>query len=202
MLTNIINMNNQMMNNQMMNNNMMNNNMNDQMMNNNMMNNNMNNPMMSNMNNMNNMQNQMMMNNMQNQMMMNNMQIPMNQMASNGMNIMNQNLFNNNQSQGNNNQPQQSNGFLTVNFRDSGNDNNQNTEGYSIAIQCKPDEKVSDIIQRYRTKANFYDEAKFVFNAKNLAPSLTVAEAGISHSSKIFVVRTKHVKGAYYFFFI
>ena len=219
MFSNINNMNDQMMNNNMnnqmmmnnMNNQMMNNNLNNQMMMNNMNNqnmfNNMNNQIMNdNMNNQNmfnNMNNQNMFNNnMQNQMMMNNnMNIPMSQMANNQMNIMNQNLFNNNQFQGNNNPKQQSDNQLTVYFRDSGNDNNKNTDGPSITIQCTPDEKVSKIIERYRTKANFHEEAKFVFNAKNLVPSLTIAEAGITNLSNVFVVKTKHVKGAYSSFY-
>ena len=127
------------------------------------------------------------------------MQIPMNQLANNGMNIMNQNNFNNinnNQFQGNSNQQQQSNNFITVFFREGAPDN-QDTNSPKIAIQCMPDEKVSDIIQRYRTKANFNGEAKFIFNAKNLAPSLSVAEAGITNSSYVFVVKTEGIKGAY-----
>ena len=128
------------------------------------------------------------------------MQISMNQMA-NGMNIMNQNLFKNNQFQGNN--QQQSNAFVTIKFRDSRTSDSPNTDddGHIIAIQCKPDEKESEIIQRYRTKADFHDEVKFVFNAKNWSPSLSVAEAGITNGAIVFVVRTKHVKVAYYYSF-
>ena len=46
-------------------------------------------------------------------------------------------------------------------------------------------------------KSQDYDESKkFIFNAKNLAPSLTVAEAGLIDNSYIFVVATKGIKGA------
>ena len=60
---------------------------------------------------------------------------------------------------------------------------------YIINVQCSSDEKVSDIIQRYREKSGDYDEnRKFVFNAKNLLKSLTAAEVGLNNSANIFVI--------------
>ena len=45
-------------------------------------------------------------------------------------------------------------------------------------IQCQSNEKVSDLIERYRTKADDHDPTKkFIFNAKNLSPELTVSQA-------------------------
>ena len=59
------------------------------------------------------------------------------------------------------------------------------------------DDKVSSVIEKYRMKANDRDDSKkFIFNAKNLTPSLTVAEAGITNNANIFVVATKGIKGA------
>ena len=67
-----------------------------------------------------------------------------------------------------------------------------------IMVQCMPDDKVSDVIEKYRNKANDRDPSKkFIFNAKNLSPSLSVAEAGITNNANIFVVTTKGVKGAF-----
>ena len=67
-----------------------------------------------------------------------------------------------------------------------------------LMIQCIDNEKVSVIIKRYRTKANDYDKSKrFIFNAKQLNESLTVAEAGLTDNSNIFVVTTEGVKGGY-----
>ena len=67
-----------------------------------------------------------------------------------------------------------------------------------MVIPCMPSDKVSDIIEKYRNKANDRDDTKkFIFNAKNLAPSLTVAEAGITNNANIFVVATKGIKGAF-----
>lgn len=64
-----------------------------------------------------------------------------------------------------------------------------------VNIYCLRNEKVSDIIHKYRKKSNDYESKKFVFNAKNLNQSLTVAEAGLINDSNIFVVRNG-VKGA------
>ena len=60
-----------------------------------------------------------------------------------------------------------------------------------------PDEQVSELIQRYRTKTGDKDPTKkFIFNAKNLNQNLTVGQAGISNNGNIFVVTTQGVKGA------
>ena len=65
-------------------------------------------------------------------------------------------------------------------------------------VQCMPDDKVQSVIDKYRNKAGDHDPSKkFIFNAKNLSPSLTVAEAGIANNANIFVVTTKGVKGAF-----
>ena len=215
----------QMMNNNMQNQ-MMGNNMTGQIMGNNtngqMMGNNMQNQMMGNMQNMqnsmmgNNMPNQMMMTNMQNQMMGNNMA---NQMMLNNMMIQNQLM--NNQMFGNMNSyakaqisnmnenikkssnysgssvstPESSSSKgLNVVFRASG----QGAQNIPpLTIQCTRDEKVEDLIERYRSKSGDRDKHKrFIFNAKNLDLNLTVGEAGITNNGNIFVVSTHGVKGA------
>jgi len=64
-------------------------------------------------------------------------------------------------------------------------------------IKCLLNEKVSDIIERYREKSGDNDPTKkFVFNAKDLDLSLTVAEAGLVNDSSINVYTTKCIKGA------
>ena len=79
--------------------------------------------------------------------------------------------------------------LINVNFRVSG----SASQPISLVnIQSNPEEKVSDIIEKYRNKANDYDDSKkFIFNAKNLNPNLSVAEAGITNNANIFVVRIK-----------
>ena len=88
----------------------------------------------------------------------------------------------------------QTQGFSVI-FRASG---ATGQAGAPIMIQCTPNDKVSDIIEKYRNKANDRDDTKkFIFNAKNLNASLSVAEAGITNNANIFVVATKGIKGAY-----
>ena len=61
-----------------------------------------------------------------------------------------------------------------------------------IMIQCTPVMNVSEIIQLYREKYGDYDEYKtFIYNAKELNSSLTVAEAGLINNANIFVATFK-----------
>ena len=63
-------------------------------------------------------------------------------------------------------------------------------------IECKLDEKVSSIIERYRNSSNDQDnDINFIFNAQPLNPSLTVGESGLSHKANIFVISNFSIKG-------
>ena len=191
--------------------NMMNNSMNNMMGMNNQMGGGMMNPGMNmnmmnqmgtgmmnpNMMGMNNMGNSGMMNpgmnmNMMNQNMMNNMGNTGMMNAAMNMNMMNMNNMNNLNNQGYNSPPQNNNGGINVFFRAG-----QNGENGSIMVQCTLEERVSEVIKRYGTKAmEDTNKKKFIFNAKALVPSLTVAEAGLQEGANIFVVNTAGVKGA------
>ena len=149
-----------------------------------------NNPMMNQMNSgMNPMLAAMMQNNMMSMMQFNNQNGPMNQqaeMVNNINNMLNNNINTQNQ------QNQQNDGGMNVNFRTSGEGKEK-----KIMVQCIPEEKVSEIIQRYRAKADDRDPTKkFIFNAKALNKNLKVAEAGLNDGANIFVVNTEGVKGA------
>ena len=64
-----------------------------------------------------------------------------------------------------------------------------------ILIECNFKDKVSDIIEKYRNKANdYYENRKFIFNAKNLEPSYSVAEVGLLDNSFIYVISTGDLK--------
>ena len=54
-------------------------------------------------------------------------------------------------------------------------------------LHCNHNEKISEVIKRYREKANDYNENKFLFNGKDLNPSLTLTESGIFYQTKILV---------------
>ena len=61
-------------------------------------------------------------------------------------------------------------------------------------FKCSLNDKVSDLIQEFRKRENYYDEnIKFIFNAKALCSDLTVSEAGLSEGANIFVVMTKGI---------
>jgi hypothetical protein len=107
---------------------------------------------------------------------------------------MNNGSNNQNQNQAENNNEDINQNNISVIFRVGGNTG----EGSEpLMIQCRTDEKVSAIIERYRTKSGDTDPTKkFIFNAKNLVPTLTVGEAGISNYANIFVIATKVIKGA------
>ena len=143
-------------------------------MNNNMMGNDMNNNMMNSNNMMNNNINNMM-NNFNN----------MNNLINNNINNINPMMSNINM---NMNQYQNIPKIINVFFRETGNDSNK----IPIMINVKENEKIQDIIQKYREKSSNYDiNLKFIFNAKELNLSLTVAEAGITNNANIFVVKKR-----------
>ena len=174
-------------------------------------------PMMNNMNNMNpimnNMQNQMMMNNLQtqamnnmlmNNMMMNNLQSTAAQSMQNQFAMANQmNLFDtnmNNNQNFNNNTPNNDNNqtdFLSVFFRFSKDIKNpgSDSDGPTLTILCKNEDLVSTIIKKFRDKTDFKENAQFIFNAKRLNETLTVAESGIKPNSYIFVISVKYAGG-------
>ena len=59
-------------------------------------------------------------------------------------------------------------------------------------ILCNPNEKVENIIKKYRDKTLDKDESKiFLFNEKPLNPNITVSEAELTNNSNIFIVKDK-----------
>ena len=195
--------------NPMMGNPMMNN---QNMMGNPMMNNQnmMNNPnMMGNMNAMMPNNNQMFMNNQFNQMQMpmNNAGFINNQITMNQMNGMNQipmrvmaanqlNLLQNANMQIQNPNPNQNqinqNGEMSIQFSST-------IENFKvISVQCKEDDKMSDVITKYWSKIgrNPPNKVQYIFGVKNVNLDLTVSENGISHGQVIQVLLTENVKAA------
>ena len=156
---------------------------------NNPMTNQMNNPMINPMNNP--MMNPMMMNNMNNMNDMNNMP----NMAQMSLHLQNQyqnQIQNMNQDNQNSGLQSPLNNCITVVFRVGDKDTSE-----PLKIQCTSSDRVSDLIERYRTKSQDNDPTKkFIFNARELDANLTVGEAGLYEGSNIFVIKTKGIKGA------
>ena len=61
-----------------------------------------------------------------------------------------------------------------------------------IIISFSGNEKVSELIQAYRTKSGDNDDTKkFIFNAKVININLTANEAGLTDGCNIFVIKFK-----------
>ena len=105
---------------------------------------------------------------------------------------MNQQMQNENQI--GNNQTQSQNGNLTIKFL------NPTQEVKSINVPCTLNEVFGDVVARYWSKLliKVPPPAKYIYNAKNVNLTLTVAESGIIPGSNIQVVQTEGIKGAYY----
>ena len=67
-----------------------------------------------------------------------------------------------------------------------------------VVIQCLYTESIKDVIKKYRIKSgdtNLLE--RFVFNTKNLCPTLTVAEQGLINNSIITVIDIRDMEGGY-----
>ena len=112
---------------------------------------------------------------------------------NNNINMINSGTFSNNMMDNNNNKK---NNLININQFSKIDDE----EIYVIFIKeetktrfkCKRNEKVNDIIEKYREEA-FDDDTniKFIYNGKELNKNLIASEAGISNNSNIIVVTSK-----------
>ena len=76
---------------------------------------------------------------------------------------------------------------FNVVFRESGRNINDNNRKITY-MNVKGDEKVGEIIQRYRERNSDNRNLIFIFNAKSLNPLLRIDEEGLLEGSNIFVV--------------
>ena len=129
-------------------------------------------------------------------------QMNMNQMgnmSNNAAMFMNNNNNSNNQQQNNGNNNLSGNSqqdfspeYITITFIK----NNEGAAQKKVEVQCTLNDKVEDVINKYRSKANDYNKnEKFIFNAKRLNLELSVSEAGLLNNSKIFVMITEGIVG-------
>ena len=113
----------------------------------------------------------------------------MNQMDENInlMNQMNQDINLINRMNENKNESFEKSKELAIIFRKSNTD--------PVSIICKSNEKVSEIIKRFREKINYFKEdIIFSFNAKKLNKDLTIDEAGLMNNSNVFVNQQQCLK--------
>ena len=136
--------------------------------------------------------NPMMMNNMNmNPMMMQMMNNPMMMQMMMGNNNMGMGNMGNMQNMGNVNMDSQDPNAWNLIFE-------KKNGGQTINIRISSDSKVVTAINTYKLKANMTneDDAKFIFNGKQLNYDLTLAESGLMNGSKITVISIKDVEGA------
>ena len=77
---------------------------------------------------------------------------------------------------------------IKVTFRKTG----FGSPGISLELECEKNEKIKDVIKRYREISGVKEEnLKFVFNARILKLESTLEESYISDKSTIFVVLPK-----------
>ena len=63
------------------------------------------------------------------------------------------------------------------------------TSGKKTVAQIKLNEKVSEMIEKYRKKANDYNpKTLFLYNGKRLIPSLTASENGLADGVEVLVI--------------
>ena len=139
-------------------------------------------------------------NNMNNNMMgnMNNNMSNLLSDYSNMMNTMNMNLMNLMNSNQNNPNVVASNlnhlanplaNMMSTTLYDPGISVIINKNGNKTTISCKLNEKVSDIIEKYKNATSDKSKnLKFIYNAKKLNEDLLVSEAGLVDGSVIFVI--------------
>ena len=72
----------------------------------------------------------------------------------------------------------------------------ENDHSKIFTIQCNPNEKISDVIEKYRQRADDYLEDNFIFNNAQLGNlSSTLSQIGIKDHSLIGVFRKGVIKG-------
>ena len=93
----------------------------------------------------------------------------------------------------NNNNNLQNTDNLNIIFKVTGKGQN----ALPINIPINSNEKVSTLIEKYRSKTGDLENTKvFIFNAKELRPNLTCKNSGLYNNSTVFVINKKGVKGA------
>ena len=68
--------------------------------------------------------------------------------------------------------------------------------GRIIVVICKMNDKIDDVIKKYRNKSLDRSETiEFIWNSRRLSPNLTVGEEGLTNNSFIFALKKGDVVG-------
>ena len=72
----------------------------------------------------------------------------------------------------------------------------EETKEFILRIDCRKNELVKDVIDRYLSKTNEKKEdLLFIFNSKKINENKTVQELGLLNNSRIFVCKINAVRG-------
>ena len=101
-----------------------------------------------------------------------------NNMNNNLLQMQQQQLIQENEPKNNNNNENNFKGISLVFSSDNG----------YISVNCGLEDKFSEVIQRYKIKANSQDiSEKFIFNARVISPDITVKKIGLKNGDLIIV---------------
>ena len=76
----------------------------------------------------------------------------------------------------------------------------QKSGGTTLTMQCSPEEKICDLLNRYKNKIQHQGEMEFIYRSKNLNENLTVTQCGLKNGSKILVIFGGDIEGAGYWY--
>ena len=70
----------------------------------------------------------------------------------------------------------------------------QSNGRFGANVYCLPEEKIRNIIDKYKNKSGDYSPYKrFIFNYKDIPLDLTESEAGINNNSNVFIIITSNI---------
>ena len=74
-------------------------------------------------------------------------------------------------------------------------ENQNDKQKYTVTISEQ--KTIKEAISIYRIKSNNNDPCKFIVNSKQLFPEMRICESGLQNNSRILVISTRNLKGAY-----
>ena len=72
--------------------------------------------------------------------------------------------------------------------------------GTTLTMQCSPEEKICELLKRYKNKVQRKYKMKFIRNGESLNENLTVTQCGLKDGYKILAYDICRIKGAGYWY--
>ena len=74
-------------------------------------------------------------------------------------------------------------------------ENQNDRQSYPVTISEQ--KTIKEAISMYRVKSGNNDPCKFIVNSKELYPEMRICESGLNNNSRILVISTRNLKGAF-----